>query len=89
MKSKIFYYCTSCGYRSTKWLGKCPECGAWNSFEEVQEQEKKPPGRFLIPLFLLPKQKNCLVFSREKRSWIASLGDLFGVKPFSLLENQA
>ncbi|URA10463.1 DNA repair protein RadA [Thermospira aquatica] len=44
MKTKIFYYCTSCGYRSTKWLGKCPECGEWNTFEEVQEEEKKSFG---------------------------------------------
>ncbi|MFN3659659.1 MAG: DNA repair protein RadA [Brevinematales bacterium] len=37
MKTKIFYYCTSCGYKSSKWLGKCPECGGWNTFEEVEE----------------------------------------------------
>lgn len=37
MKTKIFYYCTSCGYKSSKWLGKCPECGEWNTFEEVEE----------------------------------------------------
>jgi DNA repair protein RadA/Sms len=26
--------CQSCGHQSRKWLGKCPECGAWNSFVE-------------------------------------------------------
>lgn len=41
MKSRTLYYCTSCGYRSNKWLGKCPECGEWNTFEEVLEQEVK------------------------------------------------
>ena len=31
---KTIYVCTSCGYESPKWLGKCPQCGAWNSFVE-------------------------------------------------------
>ena len=33
-KSKYIYTCNQCGYESTKWNGKCPSCGAWNSFEE-------------------------------------------------------
>lgn len=34
---KILYQCQSCGFTSPKWLGKCPDCGAWNSFvEEVR-----------------------------------------------------
>ncbi len=31
---KTVYTCTECDYQSPKWLGKCPSCGAWNSFEE-------------------------------------------------------
>lgn len=34
-KSKTAYVCDSCGYDSVKWLGKCPSCGAWNSFKEI------------------------------------------------------
>ena len=31
--------CTECGYQAPKWIGKCPECGEWNTFiEEVIEQ---------------------------------------------------
>lgn len=33
-KTKITYSCIECGYISSKWLGKCPECGSWSSFEE-------------------------------------------------------
>ncbi len=33
-KSKFVYTCNQCGYESSKWNGKCPSCGAWNSFEE-------------------------------------------------------
>ncbi|MCQ2354074.1 MAG: DNA repair protein RadA [Clostridia bacterium] len=31
---KTVYICTSCEYESPKWMGKCPKCGAWNSFTE-------------------------------------------------------
>jgi len=34
MKNKIFYQCQACGYVSAKWLGKCPDCGGWNTFAE-------------------------------------------------------
>ena len=28
------YVCQSCGHRAPKWLGKCPECEAWNTLAE-------------------------------------------------------
>lgn len=33
-KSVTKYVCQKCGYASVKWLGKCPECGAWDSLVE-------------------------------------------------------
>lgn len=42
-KSKSFFYCKECGYQSSSWLGRCPECGQWNTFEqEVVVAEKRP-----------------------------------------------
>ena len=38
MKSKTIYECGQCGYRSLKWLGKCPGCGSWNTLTETIEQ---------------------------------------------------
>ena len=32
------YECLACGYESPKWLGKCPNCGAWNQMEEQLRQ---------------------------------------------------
>ena len=34
MKQKTKFVCAECGYDSPKWLGKCPKCGSWNSFNE-------------------------------------------------------
>lgn len=33
-KSKVAYFCQSCGFESPKWLGKCPSCQQWNTFVE-------------------------------------------------------
>ena len=32
--SKVKYICSECGYTSQKWLGKCPNCDSWGTFEE-------------------------------------------------------
>ena len=34
-KTKSVYICSQCGYESSKWNGKCPGCGEWNTFEET------------------------------------------------------
>ncbi len=39
---KTVYICSECTARSPKWLGKCPTCGAWNSFVEDVEATGKP-----------------------------------------------
>ncbi len=40
---KKIYICTNCGHKEIKWQGRCPSCGAWNSFEEdvISEPSKK------------------------------------------------
>lgn len=35
-KVKNSYICSSCGYETSKWNGKCPSCGEWNTLEEVE-----------------------------------------------------
>ena len=41
-KEKIAYVCTSCGYDSPKWIGRCPSCGEWNTFAEQRVGKKSP-----------------------------------------------
>ncbi len=41
-KSRYTYTCNQCGYETSKWHGKCPSCGAWNSFEEELSDSSRP-----------------------------------------------
>ena len=46
-KNKSIYVCRACGYESVKWLGRCPSCGEWNTFEETVKSEAKPSAAAL------------------------------------------
>src|ERR1700730_7732927 len=41
-KIRTAFFCSNCGHETTKWLGKCPNCGQWNTFvEEVITKDNK------------------------------------------------
>ncbi len=42
MKNKTEFVCSSCGSVTSKWFGKCPSCGTWNSIEEVASSNNEP-----------------------------------------------
>jgi DNA repair protein RadA/Sms len=44
MKSKSVFACKGCGHQEPKWLGRCPECGLWNSFTEVVAEKQSASG---------------------------------------------
>jgi DNA repair protein RadA/Sms len=41
---RTIYACQNCGHQSRKWIGKCPDCGAWNSFVEERERPAAKDG---------------------------------------------
>jgi DNA repair protein RadA/Sms len=43
-KIKQSFVCASCGYSTPKWLGRCPECQAWNTLELVTQQSSVAMG---------------------------------------------
>jgi len=48
-KVRSKYVCQSCAYESARWIGKCPNCGEWNSFvEEIAEARPKRRHASLI-----------------------------------------
>lgn len=44
-KAKTLFECQACGYKSARWIGKCPNCGSWESFLEVKEKEAQLVGK--------------------------------------------
>ena len=42
--NKTVYSCQGCGYQSPQWLGRCPECGQWDSFAEERAASEVPSG---------------------------------------------
>ena len=53
MVTKTVFSCQSCGYQSVKWLGRCPDCAAWNSFIEeafvpASSQKKLTPNNIIF-----------------------------------------
>jgi DNA repair protein RadA/Sms len=41
-KVRTKYICQQCGGEQNKWMGKCPDCGTWNTFEEVVDVPQSP-----------------------------------------------
>jgi DNA repair protein RadA/Sms len=55
--AKIIYSCQSCGYQAPKWMGKCPDCGTWDSIIEeratavsFQDVHRKRSNTHLVPV---------------------------------------
>lgn len=40
----VSFRCAGCGYTQPKWLGRCPSCGEWNTFEEYVDEDFAPAG---------------------------------------------
>lgn len=52
-KEKVVYVCSECGQESPRWIGKCPACGAWNTFKEEiirKEPVNKRPHSGIEPV---------------------------------------
>lgn len=48
------YVCQSCGYVSPRWIGKCPNCGQWNTFVEEVPTPLKPTRKTGVPSHIEP-----------------------------------
>ena len=67
-KKGSIFFCQNCGTSSTKWLGKCPACGAWNSFvEEKTSKKDAKKDSFKSTRINKPKLINDIDYSTENR----------------------
>jgi DNA repair protein RadA/Sms len=46
---KTVFLCQSCGHQTGKWLGRCPQCGAWNTLAEEVVGPRPGPGDVVLP----------------------------------------
>jgi len=66
MRVRSFFYCRECGHQSTRWLGRCPGCGAWNSL--VEELSSRPvAGRTAAGVSVLPSPVTEVSAREEER----------------------
>jgi DNA repair protein RadA/Sms len=69
-KSIVNFVCQECGYDSPQWLGKCPECGSWNSMKEFQIKESKQRAKSGLGTVLeqsKPKKLQEIVYLEKSR----------------------
>ena len=48
MKAKTTFHCQACGHQAPRWLGRCPDCGGWNTLKE-ERLAAAPKGRQNMP----------------------------------------
>ncbi len=75
-KTKISYVCTQCGAIQPKWMGKCPDCGSWNT---LVEQVETPVSRFsspAVPVSGCTVQKLEQINSNEEQRYLTSMKEL-------------
>lgn len=69
-KSTTSFVCQDCGYDTPSWMGKCPECGQWNTLKEIRNvalSSSTPLQVSLNPGDGTPKQLKEIVYSEKSR----------------------
>lgn len=88
-KQKVAYVCGDCAYESSKWLGCCPGCSAWNTFEEQQPSvvitaksaKRMPPAQLFATDAISDTEKSRLISGVSE--WDRVVGG--GILPGSFL----
>ena len=67
--SKTIFSCQSCGYQTPKWMGKCPDCGQWQSFveEKITVKSTQGPRRMSASSQTKPVPINAIALDPEER----------------------
>lgn len=76
-KGSVFF-CGECGYESTKWLGKCPACGSWNTMLEQKKISSIPSINNLTYAHAIPLADVTTTASGRVSSGIGELDRVLG-----------
>ena len=67
-KIRSAFFCQNCGHQSPKWLGKCPQCGEWNTFvEEIINNDNNVSSSFKSKRTNKPVLVSDIDYSQEER----------------------
>ncbi len=76
-KSKTVYVCSECGYESPKWMGKCSECGEWNTFvEDVRIPQKTVASSMLKPISNFSARPLSQIDAKDEHRFITGISEL-------------
>lgn len=83
MKNKTSFICQNCGFHSPKWLGRCPNCGEWNTLiEEIEEEIKTeysfPPSEPLLYKDIKEAKKERIKTKAEELNRVLGGGVVLG-----------
>ncbi len=77
MKEKTVFVCGECGYETPRWMGKCPQCGSWNTLIEEERVAPKRTARSLISK-AVPLQSVLVDAQRRSSTGIGELDRVLG-----------
>ena len=66
-KDKMIFRCRSCGHPSYQWMGKCPNCGDWDTLAAEKPQDKSGPGAKFSKTGSAPIPMDAITFDEEPR----------------------
>lgn len=72
MKISTLYMCSKCSYESSRWLGKCPQCDEWNSFNEEEVRKESASKKTISTHARSPQEFEKIVGRITKESRTAT-----------------
>ena len=67
MAKDTVFFCSECGYKSSKWLGKCPDCNSWNTFNEEKLIKDSKTKKYTVVSNVKPLKIDEVPVNKELR----------------------
>ncbi len=74
----MFYICSNCGNGSGSWMGRCPDCGQWNTFKEQRDSKDSKKKESLTKFSTTPLSKITSLETKRKKTGIFEFDRVLG-----------
>ena len=75
-KTKTMFICNECGYETVKWMGKCPTCGSWDSFEEQLISNAKETATVKAGTKIASGMKLSAIDPKDEHRFVTNISEL-------------